>query len=755
MANLAGLHLAGNDLTGPIPGVLGRLVNLEALDLGGNHLTGPIPGALGSLVNLERLSLGPNELSGPVPAGLGNLVHLQNLNLFSNALTGPIPGTLSSLVNLEWLSLRRNALTGPIPGALGRLVNLNSLSLGENALTGPIPDELGSLVNLHSLLLDENDLTGSIPSSLGSLANLTWLDLSSNALTGAIPGALGSLGNLNGLILSWNPLTGMLPDSLTRLSRLSRLYVHRTAACAPADPLFQEWLGTIEFRGATCNRAPQLVDTIPAQTLTESGPASVVSVDAYFSDPDGDPLTYATTSSSTGTVSTLVSGGTVWLVPGVAGTATVAVTARDAGGLSATQTLAVTVDASGGPQSEREVLEALYHATGGPGWTTNTNWKTSAPLGEWYGVTTDAAGRVTRLELGDNGLVGVIPPALGSLESLERLDLSSNELFGAIPSALGSPVNLSSLDLSENALTGAIPGTLGSLANLRRLDLSENALTGAIPSALGGLANLRRLDLSENALTGPIPASLGNLARLRYLGLGTTGLTGPIPNELGDLENLEWLVLFQAWGVSGPLPPGWRRLPGLSTLDVFMTQTCAPAAWREWLATIEFTGRLCETGTDVTIDVAVVYTPAAREVAGGAAAMAAVVDLMIAETNQAYEASGVHQRLALVERAEVQYTETTGDLDLARLARPSDGHMDGVHALRDRVGADLVHLIVGSGSCGLAFRPGAFAFTNIACAGSASRTFAHELGHNMGLHHDRYQVHTTKAACPRIRRTAT
>ena len=574
------------------------------------------------------------------------------------------------------------------------------------------------------------------------MANLTWLDLSSNALTGAIPGALGSLGNLNGLILSWNPLTGMLPDSLTRLSRLSRLYVHGTAACAPADPLFQEWLGTIEFRGATCNRAPQLVDTIPAQTLTESGPASVVSVDAYFSDPDGDPLTYAATSSSTGTVSTLVSGGTVWLVPGVAGTATVAVTARDAGGLSATQTLAVTVDASGGPQSEREVLEALYHATGGPGWTTNTNWKTSASLGEWYGVTTDAAGRVTRLELGDNGLVGTIPPALGSLESLERLDLSSNELFGAIPSALGSPVNLASLDLSENALTGAIPGTLGSLANLRGLDLSENALTGAIPSALGGLANLDGLYLSENALTGPIPASLGNLARLRYLGLGTTGLTGPIPNELGNLENLEWLVLFQAWGVSGPLPPGWRRLPGLSTLDVFMTQTCAPAAWREWLATIKFTGRLCETGTDVTIDVAVVYTPAAREAAGDAAAIAAVVDLMIAETNQAYANSGVHHRLALVARSEVPYTESGNSyLDLRRLADPSDGHMDGVHALRDRVGADLVHFIVGSGTFGLAYRPGAFGLTNVDRAGSASRTFAHELGHNMGLYHDRYQVH--------------
>ena len=159
-------------------------------------------------------------------------------------------------------------------------------------------------------------------------------------------------------------------------------------------------------------------------------------------------------------------------------------------------------------EGDRAVLEALYDATGGADWTDGAGWKTSAPLGEWRGVTTDAAGRVTRLGLADNGLTGSIPPALGSLTSLAELDLDGN------------------------ALAGPIPGALGALANLRRLSLRENALAGPIPGALGRLASLDELDLGGNGMTGPVPAGLGNLSRLRRLSLWGNDLTGPIP-ELG------------------------------------------------------------------------------------------------------------------------------------------------------------------------------------------------------------------------------
>ena len=81
--------------------------------------------------------------------------------------------------------------------------------------------------------------------------------------------------------------------------------------------------------------------------------------------------------------------------------------------------LAADAAAQGNAASDRAALEALYDATGSPGWTDSTNWNTSAPTGEWFGVSTDAAGRVTNLVLPGNGLTGPIPAALGDLALLQ------------------------------------------------------------------------------------------------------------------------------------------------------------------------------------------------------------------------------------------------------------------------------------------------------------------------------------------------
>ena len=466
--------------------------------------------------------------------------------------------------------------------------------------------------------------------------------------------------------------------------------------------------------------------------------------------------------------------------------------------------------AQGSAATDRAALEALYEATGGADWANSTNWKTEAPLNQWYGVTTDGDGRVVGLELINNGLVGPIPPELADLVALERLVLPTNGLSGPLPRELAGLVNLQDLRLRWNNLSGPVPAWLGSLVSLLILDIGDNLFTGPIPRELerlrnlewlmlhindltgpvpvwlGGLANLDLLFLGGNRLTGPIPRELGNLVNLRFLGLEWNELTGPIPGSLGSLANLDTLhlqgnaltgpmpvelgrlanltelslgendlsgpvprelagldlthlSLVGNWGVSGVLPSD-LRLARLETLDLFVTQACAPAAWRARLAAIDFRGPLCGTGTDVTIDVAVVYTPAARDAAGGTAAIDAEIDLRIAETNRAYDASGVHHRVALADRSEVSYTETgSGFIDLDQLVHPSDGHMDEVHALRDRVGADLVHLIVGESDVGgIALLAGDFSLSR---EGSGGWVFAHELGHNMGLRHERYQVH--------------
>ena len=628
LTNLQYLGLGNNQLSGPIPPELGNLANLQGLDLRNNQLSGPIPPELGNLTNLTHLYLFGNQLSGPIPAELGNLTNLQDLYLNGNQLSGCVPEGLrnvedndfsglglpscgadegdettdegdettdkAALValynatngdnwtdNTHWLSDRPlGEWHGVTTDADGRVTRLN---LKENELSGAIPPQLGNLTNLQFLNLYRNQLSGAIPAELGNLTNLQVLALHFNQLSGAIPAELGNLTNLTALWLSGNQLSGAIPAELGNLTNLTALWLsgNQLSGAIPAE------LGNLTNLTALHLSSNQLSGCVP-EGLRNVGHNDFYDLGLSVCVADGaDEVAIAT---------------------------------------------------------DRAALVALYNATDGDNWTNNTNWLSDRPLSEWYGVTTDADGRVMELDLNSNRLEGEIPTELGNLTNLIELNLSGNGLSGPIPPELGNLTNLTVLSFNGNGLSGPIPPELGNLSNLTGLFLSFNQLSGTIPTELGNLANLQYLFLSRNQLSGCVPEGLRNVGNIDFSDLGlpfcdgrpysdaatdravlvalynaTDGdnwtnnhnwlsdrplgawhgvttdangrvtalflfynqLNGPIPSELGNLNNLTELHLHYNQ-LSGPIPPELENLTNLTVLFLSFNQLsgCVPEGLR-------------------------------------------------------------------------------------------------------------------------------------------------------------------------------
>jgi len=162
---LQALELTSNNLDGVLPDALGDLgACVECIRLEFNELYGPIPSSIGKLVGLMELNLSSNQLSGSVPTNIGSLRALKRLNLASNELSGELPLELGTLEALEVLDLSGNfTLTGVVPGEFGGMKSLVELNLAENAILGPLPDSLSRLGQLSRLEISNNRIGGVIP----------------------------------------------------------------------------------------------------------------------------------------------------------------------------------------------------------------------------------------------------------------------------------------------------------------------------------------------------------------------------------------------------------------------------------------------------------------------------------------------------------------------------------------------------------------------------------------------------------------
>ena len=588
-----GAEQTGNGLLGSIPPELGNLSNLEELDLGRNSLTGTIPPELGQLSNLRRLDLGYNGLHGRIPPELGSLGDLQSLALGGNLLTGTIPSALGALTKLESLGLERNELDGTIPPELGNLTELRSLRFDENELEGPIPSQLGNLTNLRSLILSYNNLTGPIPPELGNLVALAYLSLHNNHLTGRIPLWLADRKQLWNLSLGGNQLTGPIPPELGTLTELQRLSLGDNLLTGRIPPELGSLVNLTNL-------------TLAGNPLTGSIPQSFLKLDR---------LTSLGCQRTEGVCLPATAEFKEWLED---------VEARGRGNFPVEILFCDEVD--------KRALATLYEVANGLDWARSSGWPNDEDLNRWYGVSIGSDGRVSGIDLTDNGLSGRLPEALGQLTSLTELRIGDNALSGRLPLSLANtPMEV--LDYSGTSLCVADdPGYRTWLNGIARttgtgvscppltereiletvygstvggnwtaskgwltggpldewhgvetdhtgrvvaLRLADNGLSGTVPVELGQLSAMMTLELGDNQFHGRIPPELGDLHDLRVLELSGNQLDGSIPDELGELRKLEYLNLSRNQ-LSGRIPSALGDLPDLRSLFLLRNRLGGP-----------------------------------------------------------------------------------------------------------------------------------------------------------------------------------
>ncbi len=318
--------------------------------------------------------------------------------------------------------------------------------------------------------------------------NVLELNLSNNNLVGTIPVEIGELSALTRLLLHTNQLSGNIPPEIANATELRQIWLFSNQLSGTLPPEIGT-LGELTHLGIGGN---QLTGNIPVSYGNLSNLAFLALKNNDLSGCfDGNLSNIC----AAGTNARINSGNNLdALWTNFCATEAGACTPPPAPTCRYTDSLA---------------LLTLFQSTNGPTWT--TTWNLAQPMDTWYGITLNADGCVAEVNLAQNNLFGVLPPAIGNLTSMVRFNVHSNRLMGGIPAAIGNAVELRQIWVFNNELSGPLPEEIASLTHLTHLGAGKNQLEGAIPASYGNLTNLILFTVPQNQLSGCFDENLLNI----------------------------------------------------------------------------------------------------------------------------------------------------------------------------------------------------------------------------------------------------
>ena len=381
LENLRALNLTNNRLTNLPTDVFAGLTNLAGLRIGSNGLTTLPTGTFAELPQLSFLWIGRNPLT-EIPRGLFSELHsLSALYLLETPISHLPADAFEGLAALEILNLRRNRLDSIPEGLFDGLTRLESLYLDSNRLRVVPHRAFGDLRSLRILNLQSNRIAELGESIFLGLENLVSLALRYNpgapfalsveldrvdaqdsapgpaAVVAEIP--LGvpfdtyvAVGTSNGSASSngaWI-LGGGSSSTRVRITQGENIDQGTHVWVRPPDSPPRGFDGVelvvgtpLALFSEDANRIPVVSRQLPGHRLREGSPRGELELLDYFSDPDGDSLTFGVSAKTPGIVDATIDGDVLTLVTTGEGSVEVEVVATDPGGLWVAQSTQVTV----------------------------------------------------------------------------------------------------------------------------------------------------------------------------------------------------------------------------------------------------------------------------------------------------------------------------------------------------------------------------------------------------------------------------